>query len=83
MHWRDRGSGTGGRRTEIQKDEAGIVVGDRQDRETGTGDRRTEIQKDEARIVVGDRQDRETGIVGRRIAGETCMSKRQRQSGTR
>ena len=74
---RDRESGTGVRRTEIQKDEAGIVVGDRQDRETGIGDRRTEIQKDEAGNVVGDRQDRKTGIAGRIIAGETCMNEQR------
>ena len=76
---------------QINRDEAGNVVVDRQDQETGTRDRRTRIQRDEAGNVVGNRQDRATGtgdwrtrvqrdkagnVVGdRRIAGETCMNK--------
>ncbi|KAK0146073.1 hypothetical protein N1851_014667 [Merluccius polli] len=80
--------GTGSRRTEIQKDEAEIVVGDRQDRETGTGDRRTRIQRDEAGIVVGDRQDRETGTGDRRTriqrdeAGIVVGDRQDRETGT-
>ncbi|CAL8388319.1 unnamed protein product [Boreogadus saida] len=48
----DRETGTGDRRTRIQRDETGNIVGDRQDREAGTEDRQTRIQKDEAGNVA-------------------------------
>ncbi|CAL8395213.1 unnamed protein product [Boreogadus saida] len=85
----DRETGTGDRRTRIQRDEAGNVVGDRQDREAGTEDRRTRIQRDEAGNVVGDRQDRETGTEDRRLriqkdeAGNVVGNRQDRETGNR
>ncbi|CAL8337325.1 unnamed protein product [Boreogadus saida] len=62
----DRETGTGDRRTRIQRGETGNVVGDRQDREAGTEDRRTRIQKDKAGNVVGKQAGKEQeAIVGR------------------
>ncbi|CAL8337320.1 unnamed protein product [Boreogadus saida] len=55
----DRETGTGDRRTRIQRGETGNVVGDRQDREAGTEDRQTRISRiapDTQRVLNGLRE---------------------------